>query len=132
MFLTAALVSKPINLHAQQPSAAATQHEHQQGDKTEPAGPAGEHQSAMMNMGKDMNMMARMKTADEKLDVLVRKMNDAKGGPKIDAIAELLTALVHEHRTVGEPMMASMMSMMTTMGACSSSGINEPPTPEQK
>ena len=128
MALTATLVWNPINLHAQQPPAAAPQHEHQQAEKTEPPAVAGEHH--MMNM--DMSMMARMKTADAKLDALVKKMNEAKGAAKTDAIAELLTALVNDRRTVGEPMMANMMSMMTTMSACSGMGSNQSGTPEQK
>jgi hypothetical protein len=130
MALTATLVWRPMNVHAQQPPAAAAQHEHQQSDKTEPPAVAGEHH--MMNMGMDMNVMARMKTADAKLDALVKKMNEAKGAAKTDAIAELLTALVNEHRTVGEPMMANMMSMMTMMSACGGMGGNESGTPEQK
>ena len=46
-----------------------------------------------------------------KLDELVKKMNSATGAAKIDAMAELLTILVNDHRTLGGHM-ASMMSMM--------------------
>jgi hypothetical protein len=130
MALTATLVWNPINLRAQQPPAAATPNEHQQADKTEPPAAAGERH--MMNMRMDVNMMARMKTGDAKLDALVKKMNEAKGAAKTDAIAELLTALINDRRTVGEPMMANMMSMMTMMNACSGLAGNESGTPEQK
>ena len=50
-----------------------------------------------------------------KLDALVKNMNAAKGAAKTDAIVEVLTALVEEHRSC-EPMMANMMKMMQGMG----------------
>ena len=59
-----------------------------------------------------MNMMARMKAADAKLDELVKKMNAATGTAKTEAMAELLAALVDDRKTNCEPMMADMMSMM--------------------
>ena len=54
-------------------------------------------------------------TSTEKLDRLLKKMQSAKGAAKTDAMAELLTALVQD-RHACEPMMASMMKMMETMG----------------
>jgi hypothetical protein len=62
-----------------------------------------------------MNMMA----SNEKLDELVKKMNAAQGPAKVDAIAEVLTALVHEHQSM-HGNMASMMSMMHNAGAAQS------------
>jgi hypothetical protein len=59
-----------------------------------------------------MSMMA----SDAKLDELVKKMNAAEGAAKTEAMAELLTALVQNHRTMCGPMMANMMSMMGKMG----------------
>jgi hypothetical protein len=50
-----------------------------------------------------------------KLNQLLKKMQSAKGTAKTDAMAELLTALVQD-RQACEPMMASMMKMMETMG----------------
>jgi len=58
-----------------------------------------------------MNMMA----SNAKLDELVTKMNAAKGQAKVDAMAELLTALVKEHQGM-HGNMSQMMSMMQNMG----------------
>jgi len=51
---------------------------------------------------------------DAKIDELVKKMNAAKGAAKVDAMAELLTALASDRRVMDRHMMAnmSMMSMM--------------------
>jgi len=61
------------------------------------------------------NMMAAMKASDAKIDELVKKMNAAKGAAKTDAIAELLTALVQDHRAMRGSMMTNMSSMMDMM-----------------
>jgi len=61
-------------------------------------------------------MMARMKASGERLDALVKEMNAATGPAKTDAIARVLTALVEDRRTMCEPMMAHMTSMMNTSG----------------
>jgi len=53
-----------------------------------------------------MNMAA----SKAKLDELVKKMNAARGPAKVDAIAEVLTALVQQHQS----MHGNMASMMTT------------------
>ena len=53
-------------------------------------------------------------TSDAKLDELVKKMNAAQGQAKVDAMAELLTALVHNHQQM-HGSMANMMSMMEKM-----------------
>jgi hypothetical protein len=58
--------------------------------------------------GMGMNMTA----SDAKLDELVKKMNAAQGQAKVDAIAELLTALVQDRRHM-HANMAGMMSMMS-------------------
>lgn len=58
-----------------------------------------------------MNMAA----SNAKLDELVKKMNAAKGPAKVDAIAEVLTALVQQHQTM-HGNMANMMSMMKNAG----------------
>jgi hypothetical protein len=110
MPLAAALVLLPANVYAQQ-TAPAPQHEEHHPDATQSpsATTAGPH----ANM---MDMMSRMKATDAKLAALVQKMNEAKGSAKTDAIAELLTALVDDRRTMCEPMMANMMTMMTSHG----------------
>jgi hypothetical protein len=59
-----------------------------------------------------MNMMA----PNPKLDELVKKMNAAQGQAKVDAMAELLTAMVQEHQSM-HANMSGMMSMMHKMGA---------------
>jgi hypothetical protein len=68
---------------------------------------AGQSTQGKMNM----SMMA----SDAKLEELVKKMNAAEGSAKTEAMAELLTALVQNHRTMCGPMMANMMSMMDMM-----------------
>lgn len=55
--------------------------------------------------------MAGMKEAGAKLDELVAKMNAAQGQAKVDAIAELLTALVQQHQA----MHGGMDQMMSKM-----------------
>jgi len=50
--------------------------------------------------------------SDAKLEELVKKMNDATGQAKTDAIAEVVTALVQQHRAM-HGMMAGMMSGKT-------------------
>ena len=54
-----------------------------------------------------MNMAA----SNARLDELVKKMNAAQGQAKVDAIAELLTALVQTHKG----MHADMSQMMSNM-----------------
>ena len=53
-------------------------------------------------------MMGDMMAADARLEELVRKMNEAKGQAKTDAIAEVVTALVQQHRTMRGMMAARM------------------------
>src|SRR5262245_24987033 len=62
-----------------------------------------------------MSMMARMSANDAKFDERVTKMNAAEGTLKLEAITQLLTALVEERQTVYEPMMAHAMSTMGMM-----------------
>jgi hypothetical protein len=66
-----------------------------------------------------MKTMATMRANDQKLDDLVKKMNAATGDAKVNAIAEALTALVQDRRTMHESManMSTMMNMMGSMGA---------------
>ena len=105
-----AIVSTPARLHGSQ---APEQHDQHHSDAAAPPAQAtGEQQAGMMMM----MMMAKMKATDQKLDELVKKMNAAKGPEKVEAIAELLTALVQSQRTMHESMMhESMMheSMMS-------------------
>ena len=59
--------------------------------------------------------MAGMKEAGARLEELVAKMNAAQGQAKVDAIAELLTALVQQHQTMHGGM-DQMMSKMKNQG----------------
>jgi hypothetical protein len=52
-----------------------------------------------------------MTASNAKLDALLTKMNAAQGQAKVDAIAELLTALVQQHQS----MHANMGQMMSNM-----------------
>jgi hypothetical protein len=56
-------------------------------------------------------MMGNMMASDAKLDELVKKMNEAKGSAKTDAIAEVVNALVEQHRAM-HGMMAGKMGEM--------------------
>jgi hypothetical protein len=89
------------------PQTSASQHE--QHHATTPETPA-----AATPAGPQANMAAMM-AADARLDELVAKMNAAKGDAKVDAIAELLTAVVQYHHMMRGSMMANMSSKMDTM-----------------
>ena len=64
-------------------------------------------------MGMHQKMMAEMKATDARLDALVAKMNAATGDAKVQALAELVTAMVQQHKD----MQGRMMSMMRMRGA---------------
>ena len=66
----------------------------------------------MMDMQK---MMAEMKAMDATLDVLMTKMNAATGEAKVDAIAELLTAIVQQRAAMHDRMMQMQSQMMGQM-----------------
>jgi hypothetical protein len=85
--------------------------------------------SAMQAPGKpEMGMMARQAQLDE----LLKKMNDAQGTAKTDAMAELLNALVENHRTMCGPMMADVMSKMGMTGGKHDKGTEPAATDSQK
>jgi hypothetical protein len=102
------LVTMPVRAYGQDPADHAAHHPAVEGAPA-PAPPAAAPSNAT------------------KLDALVKKMNAAKGAAKTDAIAEVLTALVEEHRAC-QPMMANMMKMMQGMdGHQGSATPNQPP-----
>ena len=109
----------PSSVRAQ---SATTGQEHEQHHPSATAPPApttaATQKPPMSQMATDAGhmaeMMARMHANDAKLDQLVTRMQTAKGAAKTDAIAELLTALVDDRKSMCEPMMAHMMSMMKT------------------
>jgi hypothetical protein len=119
----AIFMSVPAQVRGQQASQAQQHEEHHPEAPPSAAIPATPD-------GNMMSMMSRMKASDAKLDGLVKKMNAASGPANVDAIAELLTALVDERRMAMEPMMSNMMNMMNTMGGGTHSGIA--PTNPQK
>ena len=106
MALTAqAEPSSPVSLSLQQPAG----HQMMGGQAAGPAMP----DSQMMGMHE--KMMADMKAMDVTVDALITKMNAAKGAAKVDAMAEALTAMVKQHKTMHEGMMKMEGQMMMQM-----------------
>jgi hypothetical protein len=125
---TAVFVSAPVYLQGQQPSQVQQHDQHHPDAPDQPAAPANDQQARMMNM------MATMHANDQKVDDLVRKMNATKGTAKVDAMAELLTTLVQDRRSMQESMsnmsmMMKMMGSMNGMGGMRGRG-NTNPTPK--
>ena len=63
-------------------------------------------------------MMADMKAQDARIATLVARMNSATGAARTDAMAELLTAMVQQHKSMRDHMDAMMQmhdSMMMQM-----------------
>jgi hypothetical protein len=108
--LVALLISGLAPLHGQQ-APNAQEHEQHPLDTAEP--PA---QTAAGKQPDMARMMAMMRANDQKLDALVKKMNAAQGTAKVDAMAELLMALVHDRRTMHESIMSNMSTMMDKKG----------------
>ena len=122
--MVAAFISAPAHLHSQQGSQAQQHDQHHPDASAAPAQAAGDQQANMMNM------MARMKATEQKLDELVKKMNSARGTEKTDAIAEVLTALVQDQRTMHDSMMSNMSGMMNMMSNMHGRG-DMPATPKK-
>jgi hypothetical protein len=96
--------------HAQ--TQARPQHEHQHA----PATPSPDMSAKCKAMMADHEkMMADVKAADEHLDGLVAKMNDASGQAKVDATAATVTEIVAQRKTMRERMMGMQHEMMTHM-----------------
>jgi hypothetical protein len=107
----AAITSIPAHGWQVSPEEHAKHHPGAQAEKATPApqatpAPEAKGMPGMAGM-KGMDMMA----SNAKLDELLKKMNAAQGQAKVDAIAELLTALVQQHQSM-HGNMAQMMSMM--------------------
>jgi hypothetical protein len=94
--------------HAQQP-----QHERQQTPAKPSADMAGKCKGMMAQHEK---MMAEMKAADQRLDELVAKMNQASGQAKVDATAAAVTEIVAQRKTMRDRMMQMHQQMMTHTG----------------
>ena len=94
--------------HAQEP-----QHEHQQ-TPAKPSADMSAKCSAMM--AQHEKMMTEMKAADQRLDELVAKMNQASGQAKMDATAATVTEIVAQRKTMRDRMMQMHQRMMSHMG----------------
>jgi len=114
--ILAVLTAAPAHLHGvpQVSPEDHAQHHPATGSEPTPATPVTERSAAGMG-----GMMA----TDARLDALVAKMNAATGQAKVDAMAELLAALVQDRQAMGRHM-GSMMSMMQKMGGMHGSGAN--------
>jgi hypothetical protein len=64
----------------------------------------------MMAMHK--KMMADMAASEASLDALVARMNAARGEARVDALAELVTAMVQQHKAMRSHMMEMHEHMM--------------------
>jgi hypothetical protein len=106
VLVTAALTIAPLRAWQVSPEEHANHHP-AQAEKATPAPPA--KGTASM---KGMDMAA----ANARFDELLKKMNAAQGQAKVDAMAELLTALVQQHQAMHGGM-EQMMSKMKGGGA---------------
>jgi hypothetical protein len=68
----------------------------------------------MMKMHEQM--MAEMKAGNAKLDALVRDMNAASGGAKINAVAAVVNELVQQHKAMHEHIGQMHQQMMGGRG----------------
>jgi hypothetical protein len=66
-------------------------------------------------MAEHERMMADVKSADQRLDGLVAKMNSATGQAKVDATAATVTEIVAQRKTMREGMMGMHQGMMSHM-----------------
>ena len=66
-------------------------------------------------MAEHETMMADMKVADQRLDGLVTKMNATKGMDLAPTIADVVTEMVTQHRTMRDAMMKGEHDMMMHM-----------------
>jgi hypothetical protein len=107
----AAITIAPAHAWQVSPEEHAKHHPGAQAEKAAPAPQATPAPQAKGMAGmKGMDMTA----SNAKFDELVKKMNAAQGQAKVDAMADLLTALVQQHQAM-HGNMEQMMSMMSTM-----------------
>jgi hypothetical protein len=109
-----------INLSAQRPDDAQEHQQHQAAAPPTTTTAKPQMHSGMSNMAE---MSPHMRANDAKIDQLLAKMRAATGAAKTDAVAELVTVLLEERKSVCEPMMAHMTSMMSTTGASATSPV---------
>jgi hypothetical protein len=105
--LTAALSAMPFRFSA---VGAAPQNASSQGSAQSPS----PNMQNMMKMHEQM--MAEMKTADAKLDALVKDMNAATGDAKVTALAVVVNELVQQHKAMHGHMSHMHQEMMGGRG----------------
>jgi hypothetical protein len=107
VLVVAALTNAPAHGWQVTPEEHAKHHPDAQAGKAPPA-----PRSAPVPQAKAEGMKGMDRTASSaKLDELVKKMNAAQGQVKVDAMAELLTAMVQQHQSM-HGNMGEMMSKM--------------------
>jgi hypothetical protein len=95
---------------------ALAQHEHEHGTAVDAAAPPQGMHDMMTKMHEAM--MAEMKAADARLDVLVKDMNTATGEERIAAVTAVVNELVRQHKR----MWAGMAEMQQSMGGRATEG----------
>ncbi|MEO8190679.1 MAG: hypothetical protein ABI682_10080 [Acidobacteriota bacterium] len=101
-------------LRAQQPTpAAAPAHKMDMAGKPGMMDDKTMDESTMMAHHKEM--MAKMDAMDARLDGLVKSMDAAKGGKKVDATAAVVNELVAQRKEMRQQMMAMQPEMMKHM-----------------
>ncbi|MEO8484528.1 MAG: hypothetical protein ABI634_20160 [Acidobacteriota bacterium] len=111
-FLAAAVVIAGVVATTPSTRALASASAARQMDHQASTGQAPMMMSDAQMMAMHQKMMVDMKAMDVKLDALVATMNAAKGAAKVDAIAEALTAMVQQHKTMRDGMMQMDGQMM--------------------
>jgi hypothetical protein len=95
--------------------AAQTPPEHQRPATATEKPAAGMEAKCKAMMGEREKMMSAMKAADQRLDELVAKMNNASGMEKMAATAAVVSEMVTERRTMRDGMMKMQEGMMSHM-----------------
>ena len=105
----AMLAFAPAGLYAQTTQDQQSQQHHPQSAPSAPA------QAASQTPLDLTAMMARMNAADEKLEVLVKKMNETTGTARVDVMTKLLSEMVEDRQNMHQMMTAGMMSLSMIM-----------------
>ena len=103
------VMSSVPELAAQTPQ----EHQHAAADEAKPA--SGMEARCQAMMAERETMMTDMKTADQRLDDLVVKMNTASGMEKMAATAAVVTEIVTQRQTMRDGMMKMQAGMMSHM-----------------
>ena len=113
VLVAAALTNAPVQGWQVSPEEHAKHHPTvQAGQSSQAPAPAPPQAKGMAGM-KGMDMSA----SNARLDELLKKMNAAQGQAKVDAMAELLNAMVQQHQSMHGNMAAMMSKMHADGGA---------------